>query len=87
MGGATNKLTDLALRNSKPGTKTRKLSDGGGLFLEIRPNGSKYWRMAYRFAGKKNCWPLASILRSRRQGQGKKPRRLGNISWKEETPA
>jgi len=58
MGGATNKLTDLALRNAKPGDKPRRLSDGGGLFLEVRPNGSKYWRMAYRYAGKQKLLAL-----------------------------
>ena len=26
--------------------------DGGGLYLEIRPNGSKWWRLKYRFGGK-----------------------------------
>lgn len=49
MGGSINKLTDLAVRNTKPANKPRRISDGGGLFLEIRPNGSKYWRLAYRF--------------------------------------
>jgi integrase len=52
MGGAINKLTDLVLRNAKPGAATRRMSDGGGLFLEIRTNGSRYWRMAYRYNGK-----------------------------------
>ncbi len=74
MGGTTNKLTDLALRNSKPGAKTRKLSDGGGLFLEIRPNGSKYWRMAYRFAGKQKLlalgvYPEVTATRARKEAQ------------------
>lgn len=52
MGGAINKLTDLVLKNAKPGTATRRMSDGGGLFLEIRANGSRYWRLAYRYNGK-----------------------------------
>jgi hypothetical protein len=52
MGGTINKLTDLVLKNAKAGVKTRRMSDGGGLFLEIRPNGSRYWRIAYRFDGK-----------------------------------
>jgi len=52
MGGAINKLTDLVLKNAKPGTATRRMSDGGGLFLEIRSNGSRYWRLAYRYNGK-----------------------------------
>lgn len=32
--------------------KSYKLSDGGGLYLQVEPSGSKYWRMKYRFAGK-----------------------------------
>jgi integrase len=49
MGGPINKLTDLAIKNAKPGESPRRIADGGGLFLELRPNGSKYWRLAYRF--------------------------------------
>ncbi|MBW9265840.1 MAG: integrase arm-type DNA-binding domain-containing protein [Candidatus Thiodiazotropha sp. (ex. Lucinisca nassula)] len=44
-------LTDTAIRNAKPHDKARKLFDGGGLFLLINPNGSKYWRFKYRFHG------------------------------------
>lgn len=58
MGGALNKLTDLAVKNAKPGKTPKRMSDGGGLFLEIRPNGAKYWRMAYRFAGKQKLLAL-----------------------------
>jgi len=36
----------------KPTEKVFKLADGGGLYLQVNPNGSKYWRMKYRFAGK-----------------------------------
>lgn len=32
--------------------KSYKLSDGGGLYLQVEPSGSRYWRMKYRFAGK-----------------------------------
>ncbi len=47
------KLTDdfvkgLPLADSKAG---RKYADGGGLYLHVKDAG-KYWRMAYRFAGK-----------------------------------
>lgn len=45
-------LTDLALRNAKPKEKPYKLFDGGGLHLLVNPNGSRIWRLAYRFAGK-----------------------------------
>ena len=43
-------LTDTAIRNAKSKQKAVKLSDGGGLFLLIQPNGAKLWRLAYRFA-------------------------------------
>ena len=45
-------LTDTAIRNVKPIEKTRKLFDGGGLYLEISPRGGKWWRWKYRFGGK-----------------------------------
>ena len=51
-------LTDVAVRSAKPEAKARRLTDGGGLFLEIRPNGSKYWRLAYRFQGKQKLLAL-----------------------------
>ena len=45
-------LSDLAIRRAKPTGKTQKLFDGGGLYLEISPAGSRWWRMKYRFDGK-----------------------------------
>jgi Arm DNA-binding domain len=45
-------LNDLKIKRSKPSVKAYHLSDGKGLFLIIYPNGSKYWRLKYRFAGK-----------------------------------
>lgn len=45
-------LTDVAIRNSKPKDRLYKISDGGGLQLHVTPNGSRLWRLAYRFAGK-----------------------------------
>lgn len=44
-------LTDIQPRKAKPRDKPYKLSDGGGMYLLINPDGSKYWRMGYRFAG------------------------------------
>lgn len=41
-------LSDLAIRQAKEGPKLRKLSDGGGLQLWIKPSGSKLWCLAYR---------------------------------------
>lgn len=44
-------LSDAAIRKAKAGAKPTKLSDGGGLFLLLNPNGSRLWRLKYRFAG------------------------------------
>ncbi len=46
------KLSAVAPKNAKPREKPYKLSDGGGLYLLINPNGSKYWRLKYRHGGK-----------------------------------
>lgn len=46
------KLSDIAVRKSIPESKAYKLSDGGGMYLEVMPNGSKYWRLKYRYNGK-----------------------------------
>jgi integrase len=48
-------LSDVEIRKAKPGEKIAKLSDGGGLQLWIMPDGSKYWRLAYRFGGKQKA--------------------------------
>jgi len=45
-------LTDTAIRSAKPRAKAYKLSDSGGLYLEVRPTGSKWWRWKYRYGGK-----------------------------------
>lgn len=36
-------LTEMECRQAKPREKVYSLSDGNGLFLEIRPSGAKYW--------------------------------------------
>ncbi len=48
-------LTDLQVKNAKPGASIIKLSDGGGLQLWITPDGAKRWRLAYRFDGKQKA--------------------------------
>ena len=51
-------LTDKALKQAKPREKAYKLADGKGLHLLVNPNGSKYWRLKYRFAGKEKVLAL-----------------------------
>ena len=45
-------LTDTAIRKAKPTGKRKRLTDSGGLCLEIAPEGGKWWRLRYRFMGK-----------------------------------
>jgi integrase len=51
-------LSDTKCRNAKPHSKSQKLSDGGGLHLLVTPDGSKYWRLAYRWQGKQRTLAL-----------------------------
>lgn len=46
-------LTDIAIRSAKPADKPIKLTDGGGLYLLLNPNGSRWWRLDYRYGGKR----------------------------------
>ena len=47
------RLTDTRVRNSKPLAKAYKLSDGGGMYVLVKPDGGRYWRLDHRFAGKR----------------------------------
>jgi integrase len=51
-------LTDTAIRNAKPQLKPFKLFDGGGLFLLVNPNGSRWWRLKFRIGGKEKLLSL-----------------------------
>lgn len=45
-------LSDTAIRTAKPTEKPYKLADEKGLFILVNPNGSKWWRLKFRIAGK-----------------------------------
>lgn len=51
-------LTDIKVRTAKPTDKQYKLTDGSGIHLLVHPNGSKYWRLQYRFGGKQKMLAL-----------------------------
>ena len=42
------KLSDIQCKSAKSKEKPYKIGDGGGMYLEVMPNGSKYWRLKYR---------------------------------------
>lgn len=73
MGIETDKLTTLGVRQlAAEGAPARKHFDGGGLFLDVRANGSRYWRMAYRFAGRERLlalgvYPEVNLSEARRR--------------------
>ena len=55
-------LTDTAIRKTKPEEKPIKLRDGGGLYLILRPDGARWWRLDYRrpLSGKRNTLSLGT---------------------------
>ncbi len=64
------KLKDIQCKNAKPKEKPYKLGDGAGMYLEIMPNGSKYWRLKYRALGKEKrlalgVYPSVSLSEAR----------------------
>ncbi|MDO9469987.1 MAG: tyrosine-type recombinase/integrase [Nitrosomonas sp.] len=64
-------LTDTAIRNAKPRDKFYKVSDSGGLYLLVKSTG-KYWRMDYRFVGKRKTlaigvYPAVSLVAARKK--------------------
>src|SRR3990167_6535713 len=65
-------LTVVQVKNAKPKEKSYKLADERGLYLLINPNGSKLWKLKYRFAGieKKlslGAYPTISLANARDQ--------------------
>ena len=83
--------------NAKPKEKPYKLGDSGGLYVIVRPNGSKLWRYKYRLGGKANSrglgkYPDVSLkeargtarrVPSRRRRQWREPKRPveGHTRW------
>ena len=53
-------LTNTSIRNAKPTTRTQRMFDGGGLYLELSPAGGKWWRLKYRHSGKEKRLSLGT---------------------------
>ncbi len=51
-------LTASQVKQAGPRDKAYKLSDEKGLFLLVHPNGSRYWRLKYRYAGREKLLAL-----------------------------
>lgn len=64
-------LTVAEIKAAQPKDKTYRLFDGGGMCLEVRPNGGRYWRLRYRYLGKEQTlamgvFPEVSLGEARR---------------------
>ena len=65
-------LTDVTIRRAQPSSKSRKIFDGRGMYLEVTPRGGKYWRLKYRFGGKEKrlslgVYPDVSLKEARQR--------------------
>ncbi len=63
-------LKELQVRYTDRRSKPFKLFDGGGLYLLVKPNGSKLWRLKYRVKGRENTlalgqYPAVSLAAAR----------------------
>ena len=63
-------LFATTVANAKPRERDYKLSDGGGLYLLVRPNGTKLWRLNYRYFEKHRtlafgAWPEVTLADAR----------------------
>jgi integrase len=63
-------LTDIALKKLQSSDRPYKRSDQNGLYVLVKPNGSKHWHFKYRFGGKEKLmsygpYPLISLKDAR----------------------
>ncbi len=55
------RLTNSAIAAAKPAAKPYKLTDSGGLYVDVRPTGKKYWRYRFRLAGRETIYTLGEF--------------------------
>jgi hypothetical protein len=46
-------LTEVEIKKAKPASKPYKLSDAHAMYLLVNPDGSRWWRLDYRFESKR----------------------------------
>lgn len=64
-------LSDIKIRNLKPGDKAYKVSDFEGLFVLVKVSGAKSWRFKYRIDGKEKLlvigdYPAVTLAQARK---------------------
>lgn len=78
------KLTNSACQSAIPKDRPYKKFDGGGLYLEIMPSGSKLWRLKYHYLGSEKRislgpYPLVTLAEARDERDKAKKLLLQNI--------
>ncbi|EEW5022979.1 TPA: tyrosine-type recombinase/integrase [Escherichia coli] len=68
-------FTDAKIRTLKPSDKPFKVSDSHGLYLRVKPGGSRHWYLKYRISGKESrialgAYPAISLSDARQQREG-----------------
>ncbi|EAB5455637.1 DUF4102 domain-containing protein [Escherichia coli] len=68
-------LTGEKIRTLKPSDKPFKVSDSHGLYLRVKPGGSRHWYLKYRISGKESrialgAYPAISLSDARQQREG-----------------
>lgn len=53
-------LTDTSLRRAAARAKPYRLRDGDGLYMWVRPDGARWWRMDYSYQGKRQTLSLGT---------------------------
>ena len=69
---AKDRLSSAAVEAARPRNKPYKLSDGGGLYLLVNPDGSRWWRLKYRMNGREKLislgvYPAKSLKAARKE--------------------
>ncbi|PXW34618.1 uncharacterized protein DUF4102 [Klebsiella oxytoca] len=78
-------LTDTKIRSLKPSDKPFKVSDSHGLYLLVKPSGSRHWYLKYRIKGKESrialgAYPVISLSDARSQREGIRKMLVLNIN-------
>ncbi|HHZ5696707.1 TPA: tyrosine-type recombinase/integrase [Escherichia coli] len=68
-------LTSAKIRTLKPSDKPFKVSDSHGLYLRVKPGGSRHWYLKYSISGKESrialgTYPAISLSDARQQREG-----------------
>jgi len=84
-----DKLSSVSVEAAKQRKKPYKLSDGGGLYLLVNPDGSRWWRLKYRVDGREKLlslgiYPAKSLKAARKAREDAKEQLAAGIDPSEQ---